>query len=310
MNFSARLTPAAITWLGSAFETKAGISPLTTIQVPGFSESEKSQLREQGILDDKDAFTPDAYTVFSELSEPVGFGGFRIAGGFGLIDKMVYFGKHFPVAVDNAGDALVITANQDPAGLRDVMNDILGSSRLMTSGLEISMGEKAARVFGALLDLGRRSAMGYYAGISPLKVTFSREEILQFATEQTDPRWITGTLSRMPMEDRSLSTYELDEALNALEGALCVLLQGDEVELTGDASVLASNLLIIEQQIDCRVGAIRDGKLFRSEAIFLQAGLMDILMIDSGSEGFSFSSVSPQQVIEYLTAIMTQRPEL
>lgn len=310
MNFSARLTPAAMTWLGSAFEEKTKISPLETVQVPGFSEADKAALRVQGVLDEKDAFLPDAYTVFNELAEPAGFGGFRIAGGFGLIDKMVYFGKHFPIAVDNAGDALVITANQSPEGLREIMSDIIGSSRLMTSGLEVSMGEKAARIFGALLDLSRRSAMGYYAGISPLRVGFTREEILQFATEETDPRWITGALSRMPMEDRTLSTEELEESLKALEGALCVVYQENMVELTGEASVLAANLLVIEQQIDCRIGALRDGQLFRSDAVFLQAGLMDILMIDSGSEGFSFSSVSPQQVMEYLTAIMTQHPEL
>lgn len=310
MNFSVRLTPAAVTWLGSAFENKTKISPLQTIQIPGFAESDKASLRDQGILDGQDAFMPDAYVVFNELAEARRFGGFRVSGGFGLIDKMVYFGDHFPVTVDNAGDQLVITANQSPEGLKDILNDIAGSSRLMTAGLDVNMGEKAARVFSSLLDLTRQRALGYYAGLNELKTSFTRAEILHFATSETDERWVTGCLNFLPMEDRTLTSDELEASLKALQESSCVVLHGDEVALAGDASVLATNLLIIEQKVHCKIGELKGDQLFRSEALFLQAGLLDVLMLDSGAEGIGFTTVSPLQMIDYLTAIMTQSPEL
>lgn len=310
MEFSARISPAAMTWLGSAFDEKTAISPLTTIQVPGFAEEDKKSLEDQGVLDGAGSFTPNAFAVFQELASARRFGGFRISGSFGLIDKMVYFGNRFKVAVDNGADALVITANQPVEGIRDILGDIVGSSRLMNTGLDIHMGEKAALVFASLLDLTRWEALTYYAGEREPQVFFSRERIHDIVNGDQDQRWIVGHLKRMPLEGLPVTTEDIAASLAALEEAGVVTLNPEGAALSGDAAAVAGNLLILEQQVFCTAGEIKGSEVYRSDALFLQGGLLDILMLDSGAAGIGFTSVSPAQMNQMLESIMTQPPEL
>ena len=310
MSFSAKLAPAAITWLGSAFENKTPLSPFTTIQVPGFTEEDKKALMDQKVIDTTSAFTPEAYAVLSELASAKSFGSVRLNGSFGLIDKVVYFGDTFPVTVDNAGDSLVISTGQSREGFDEILDEITGNSRLTNAVFEIEMGEKAALTLSSLLDLSRKSGLTAYAQNVEIREAFSDSEILEFFNTAEGSRWITGFLKRMPLENGTLSASDVEESLKSLESANCIQRKDGTVRLIGDAATLAMNLLVIDQTVVCRVAQEHQGQTVVSDALILQAGLHDLLMIDSGADGIGFSALSTRTLRQFITKIISEPPQL
>lgn len=178
------LSPEAITWIGSAFSEKTKISPFTTVQVPGFSETGKSALIEQGIIDRESAVTPESYAMFEVLAGAEAYAGFRLSGAFGNIDKTSYFKGDKVVRIDSAGQGLVISTKTE-----------------------------------------------------------------------------------------------------------------------------AVNFLIIENVLHVRCGQETNNQIITGEAIFLQAGLHDVLMLDVDAETVEFNSVSTHTMLEYLQSMVLKVPE-
>jgi hypothetical protein len=303
------LTPAAITWLGSAFTEKTKISPFTTIQVSGFSETDKIKLIEEGIIDKEGAFTPASYAVFESLAVAKAYASFRLSGPFGNVDKTAYFNEKNIVTVDNAGEGLVVSTSVDIDSMAGIINEITGISRLVNAKLNIKLGVKAALAFAALVDITRKRALGQYAGYDSMPIGYTSDQILDFIQQADSGRWLTSYIKSLPLPEVSLGASEFEVAMNGL-------IEGGFVEkgeygyrLLGEAYDLAVNFLVIENSVHIRCGQELDGKLVTGEAMFLQAGLHDVLMLDIDSETIEFNTVSTYTMVEYLQSLMINPPD-
>lgn len=303
------LSPAAITWLGSAFGDKTKISPFTTIQEKGFTEDEKAGLVEQGVIDGESAFSPESYAIFEILAGADAFAGFRLSGAFGNVNKTAYFKGDKTVTIDSAGQELVVSTKTDVDSMVGILNEITGISRLVNSEVNVKMDAKSALAFAALIDVTRKNALSQYAGLGDMPVGYTADKILAMFDHVEGVRWLTAYIKTLRLPYAALSVDELDQALaGLLEAGLAE--KGDYgYRLLGEAYDLATNFLIIENVLHVRCGQETDGKIVTGEALFLQAGLHDVLMLDVDAATVEFNTVSTYTMMEYLQSMMLKAPD-
>lgn len=308
MSFHMQLTPEALTWMGSAFEKKTMISPFATIAAPGFTEEDKGALRAQGILDGQDALTAEAYALLNALAGAESYAGFRVTGTFGAIDKVAYFSGDRVVYFDNAGGLFTLSEHTDLTGMAGVLNEITGISHLVNSSLNVQLDVASAIVLAALIDLTRQGALVHCSETGFMPADFSAETIEKACT-LSGTRWLGAYLKGLRLTAVPLDSSAVARSLEALEEAGLVSSNEAGVALVRDAYEFAANFLIIEHAVHTRVGKL-DGDTIRfGEALFLQAGLHDTLMIDSAGSSVDFSTISTSAMVEYLQHMMSRKPE-
>lgn len=303
------LSPAAITWLGSAFSDKTKISPFSTIQVPDFTEDDKARLIEQGVINGESAFTPDSYAIFETLAVAEAYAGFHLTGAFGQIAKTAYFKGDRVITVDNAGQELVVSTKVDTDNMIGILNEITGISRLVNAQVNMKMGVKSALAFAALLDVTRKHALIQYAGLGDMPVGYKTDELLDMLNQEGSSRWLTTYIKTLRLPQVVLPVDELDEAMGGLLEAGLAEKGEYGYRLLGEAYDLATNFLIIENVLHVRCGQETNGKLVTGEAMFLQAGLHDVLMLDVDAETVEFNTVSTYTMMEYLQSMMLKAPD-
>lgn len=303
------LSPEAITWLGSAFNDKTKISPFTAIQMPGFSEADKTSLIEQKVIDQDSALTPESYALFNTLAKAKAYAGFRLSGAFGNVEKTSYFMDGQQVTVDSAGQGLVISGPADVDTMAGVINEITGISRLVNAQMNIKMGPKSALAFTALLDLTRQYALGQYAGLTEMPIGFTTEQIITMARKATDQHWLTAYLKTLRLPGLDLLEEELEAAMAGILQADLAEKGDDGYRLIGEAHDLAVNFLVIEHVLHVRCGQEKDDGIVTGEGLFLQAGLHDVLMMDVDSETVEFNTVSTYTMLDYMQNMITKSPD-
>lgn len=309
MNFHMQVTPKALTWLGSAFEKKTKISPFTNCVEPGFEEADKAVLVEQGILDEQSAFTPVAYAMLKTLAEADCYAGFRVTGTFGVIDKVVYFSGDNKVYLDNAGDTFTLSESTDVDVMAGLLNEITGISHLVNATLNVQLDCASARVLTALVDLTRQGALVHCSETGHMPAGFTTEAI-EKACGLTGTRWLGAYLKGLRLPNSVLDISAVEQSLKALEEAGLVGRNPAGCFLTRDAYDFAVNFLIIEHAIHTRVGKLEGEEIRFGEALFLQAGLHDTLMLDSDGKSIEFSSISTSAMVEYLQHMLIQKPDM
>lgn len=303
------LSPAAITWLGSAFSEKTKISPFTTIQVQGFAEEEKAGLVEQGVIDGESALAPDSYAIFETLAGADAYAGFHLTGAFGQIAKTAYFKGEKVVTVDIAGQEIIISTKVDADTMIGILNEITGISRLVNAQVNVKMGVKSALAFATLLDVTRKYALSQYAGLGELPVGYTADQLLAMFNQAEGSRWLTTYIKTLRLPQVVLQADELAEAMAGLLEAGLAEKGVYGYRLLGEAYDLATNFLIIEHVLQVRCGQETNGKLVTGEAMFLQAGLHDVLMLDVDAETVEFNTVSTYTMMEYLQSMMLKAPD-
>ncbi|WP_418791264.1 hypothetical protein [Phosphitispora sp. TUW77] len=142
-----------------------------------------------------------------------------------------------------------------------------------------------------------------------MPVGYVGEEILLMFNKAEGSRWLTSYIKSFRLPNVILNAEELESAMTALIDA-CLVEKGEYgYRLIGEAYDLASNLLIFENVAHVRCGQQIKGQIVTGEALFLQAGIHDVLMLDVDAETVEFNTVSTQTMIEYLQSIMLKAPD-
>jgi hypothetical protein len=310
MTIRYQLKPEAVTWLGSAFEQKTIVSPLSSLQVAGFQEEDKKSLLEQEIIDAAGALIPKAYEFFNELAGVESFAGFRVSGAFGKIDKIAYFKGKRVFWVDNAGGTYIFSEAKDSIDLLKILNEISGISHLVNASLDIELDSTAALIFASLADLTRQAALMTYAEKGAIPEGFSVEAILE-GCKLAGGRWLGSYLRNLRLPGSAVNLQNSAAALEAMiEAGIAARNDKGGYTLLREAYAMAVNLLIIEHAFHLRIGKMSGGEILSGEALILQAGLHDVLMIDSDGQKIGFTSISTNAMHEYLLQMVTEAPQL
>lgn len=309
MTIRFQLKPEAVTWLGSAFETKTSISPLSSLQAAGFREEDKKSLLEQQVLDAAGSLTPEAYEFFSALAEVDSFAGFRVSGAFGKIDKIAYFKGDRVFWVDNAGGTFIFSDSKDTGTMLTILNEITGISHLVNASLDIELDPTAALVFASLVDLTRQAALVACAEKGTVPEGFGVEALLEGCKLQGG-RWVGSYLRNLRLPGAAVNAENAATALQAMIEAGVAVQNDSGYTLIREAYAMAANLMIIEHVFHLRIGKLDGAEIQSGEALILQAGLHDVLMIDSDGRKIGFSSISTNSMHEYLLQMVTEAPQL
>lgn len=304
-----KLSPAALCWLGSAFDEKTKLSPFSNLAADGLTAEDQQGLVSQGIIDGANALNPEAYALMECLAKAKAHANVRLSGSFGQVDRTAYFWGDRIVTADYARDHFIIDAGGGTEGITEIISEIAGNSRLVNSNLNARMGIKSAIAFAALLDLTRRHAMTQYAEAGVMPDGFTVSDILTMLERADKHRWLTWFLKTLRLPGASLDRAEVEEALSHLESSPWVLKTGAGYFLTGEALELASNFLVVENILHLRSGQEDDqGRILGAECVFLQAGLHDVLMLDISADAVEFNAISTAAMLDYVRKVMTSAP--
>ncbi len=309
MSYRVTLTPKELKWLGSAFEEKSRISLFHAMTEEGFSENDKAPLREKGVLDGDDALTADAYALLRDLAAADSYSGFRVGGTFGRIDKVAYFCEGRTVVCDNLGDGFLLSRQSDPHAVAALLNEITGISHLVNATLNVKLDPVGARILAGLIDLTRRAALLACTETVDVPVAFTPEEILG-ACGFESPRWIGSYLKTLRLPDGHVDEERTLSVLKVLAEAGIAAETDAGWQLIWDAMEFAVKFLVIEHGVHARAGKADGDQIRYGEALFLQAGLHDVLMIDSDGEAIEFSTLSTSAMVEILQRMVQEKPAL
>jgi hypothetical protein len=109
LNNSINLTPSALKWLGSAFEKKSRVSPLSTVSAEDFTQEGLDDLVKQGVVSEDKTMTPEAYALLDILAGAKKFASVQLSGGSGHINRVTYWNGDNSVSLNSKGENFTLT---------------------------------------------------------------------------------------------------------------------------------------------------------------------------------------------------------
>ncbi len=313
MELSHTFTPAALAWIGGAFETVSAISPFRTLQADDFGQEDMEVLQEAGVIQNGGEITPEWYTALQKLANPDAYTRVRFRSGPLQADRVVYFAADDPSPVSLTTTAGGLTFDYPPmnhAFLEDIA-DFTGRSHVVNSDLEADLDYASARVLVTLIDRDRRHVLGCLAREEePRARRHSAEEIAEEIQGET------GSGQRLASILQGLRDRPADPGAGAIAEYLENLVARDLIvgenggyRTAGDAQRLAGHLLVVDGIVQIDGGSITgDQSIEGMEAIFVLGGLHDILMIDPGAGSVTVQTISGTQLHTILRGFLGERP--
>ncbi len=314
MNLTGTFSPQALGWLGEAFEDCSTVSPFSRLTADGFTEEEKNDLLEVGVVDNEDNITSAWSVALTCLARPHSFVRLRFQTDILGSERVMYFG-------DEELDSISLTFTQDEKirveylpdneGFLAEIAQHTGNSTLLNSNFDCRIGFHEALLLLAAVDLNRLQILRCIADeVQPSFVTFTEDALYNAAfIDGEQPVRLTKILRAIRNRPEDLPREELGECLQSLCDRELFVTAEEGYELGDAGKRLAGNFLIIDQvvQIDCGSAGDEDDLSF-AQALFLQAGLHDILMIDPGGGSVALETVSAAVLGDYLQTWVTEAP--
>ena len=313
MTLTHTFSPAALGWLGSAFEEKSRVSPLGRLDPGDFVEADKADLVEAGVIDEEGQITPAWYVPLNRLAGTDAFSRVRLSSGPIRAERVAYF--------EGAGrDAVSLTVT--PEGLRidhgaSIDSFLLevaaltGESSVVNSEFEVELGYEDALVLSAFIDLHRLAVLRSCADEEDYTFPALSADAIIARAQATGsrPQALTGIIRSLKGRPEDPSPEQAVSCLDSLVQR-DVLSQDDGGYLASDdLKRLAGNLLIFQGMIHLDAGRTDDeGRLEMLETLFIQAGLHDILRVDPGGGSVTMESVSSAVLLGYVRTMLTTPP--
>ncbi len=313
MTLSHTFPPAALGWLGSAFEEKSRVSPLGRLDPGDFVEEDKTDLVQAGVIDEEGQFTPAWYVAVKQLAEPDAFARIRLSSGPIRAERVVYFrgSERDTVSLTPTPDGLRIDYG---AGIDSFLLEVAaltGDSSVVNSSFAAELDYGQALVLCALIDLHRLGVLRSWADEEDY--TFSAlpaDEVLARALDPSPrPQALTGVMQSLKGRPEDLTPKQAEACLGSL-AELDLLASSDGGYLPSDElKRLAGNLLIFQGMVHLDAGHVdENGRLEMLETLFVQGGLHDILRIDHGGGSLTLEAVSSAVLLGYIRAMLTTPP--
>ncbi len=303
---SMRLTPAALNWLGSAFETKTKVSPLSTAQADGFDQAGLDDLVKQGVVGPDKTMTTEAYAMLEVLAGATKYASVHLSGGSGHVNRVTYWNGDKTVSLDNTGTMFTVSFGNDASALETLFTEITGSNHIVSSNFSASFDIRTALVFAGLFDLSRRAAIHLYADNTPVPAGFSAAEVGKFVKEANNARWLTSHIKSLPIKGLGATHAEAEASLKKLVAAGVIAAAKDGTYTSAyESAELAANFLFVENTVHFRAGSEQNGTLSAAECMYLQAGIHDVIMMDVAADKIDITSTSSFNMIDNIKQMMT-----
>ena len=312
MNKELTLKNRDLNWLGKAFGDNSLISPFRLSQEEGFTAEDKKRLIDMGVIGEDNNVKADYFPMLDILSGADGYIQVTFSRGPVMAKKTILTKKDDKVSLIYQADEAVINMPANPYGMVEYLKDFMGSSKL--TGSDLSLNEYADEVFtfAAIADLYKKEVLKAY-GAEEVFVCpgFKKQDILNAVNNlRTNSQSLAYHIFVLNSGFENFTVEKVEEILNSLVSKGLVKKEEEYYMPQGDALLFAGNFLVIENIIEVIVGQVKDGKLFRSNFLLLQAGPMDVVYLEKSDNKILLECMSPLNAETLLSTVLSEKPNI
>ncbi|OPL09004.1 MAG: hypothetical protein AVO33_08850 [delta proteobacterium ML8_F1] len=299
-----------LSWLGHAFDELSIISPFKLIQVEGFTESDRQALVTKGVVGENNQVLPGYHQILDTLAGADHFIETVFSRG-PVKARRMHLGKdHERVSLSYSKDGVDLIHPANPRGMINFLQEYTGGSSLTGGDLSIELSPALMVLFGVISDLYRKAVFAAYAEEEIFNYRgFTSDELLDAALN------VRNNSQSLAFHIKSLVppgiAFDRDQILQALDSLLeqSLLKKEDHRYFPIDEALLFSgNFLVIESSLDVVVGQVHEGELFRSGFTVLQAGPLDLVLLEGSKESVTLQCLSAQSILSILGSVFENQP--
>ncbi|MEN6343519.1 MAG: zinc ribbon domain-containing protein [Methanospirillum sp.] len=302
------IPPGLLPWLGSLGTGGEGpLSPFLAGEVRPPDTAEKERLHAGGVIVARGGAAARIRPTLGALANPAAAVAVRLSSGEEYYEHTAF------LSADGTRSVLLTTVGsevlvRDPAPVEEILEGVrqyVGDSVLRAPRFEAELDPEEALALAAVVDLHRRALFGAYAGDTPFTRPILGPAKIAAAAESTTNglQWLVDVVKLVGGADR-LTPAALDRLVRS--GHLRKEKGG--FALADEAALLAERLLVVESVLALEAVRAEPGTttLQRLNLLCLQAGIHDLLSIESVAGRLRFECLSGAAVLVYLRHLLTE----
>lgn len=312
MPLELRLKSKELCWLGKGFESPSIISPFVLVKEETFEESDKKRLVELGVVNEANEISVDYVPLLESLSTVDGFVQTTFSRGPISATKLIYTSGEKKVSVVYDEDDVTINFPSNPEAMVEYLKDFMGGSKLTGSDLSLEIDSDSAFIFSVIVDMYRRDVFSAYANEEVFVCGgFSKDQFLEAANNiRENSQNLSYHLFVLNLGFEEFSLEALDQALELLTKEGLLKFENDRYYLIGEGVLFAGNFLIVESILDVTVGQLKDGLLYRSNFLILQAGPLDLVYLEKSEDHTIITCMSSLDTTEFIGKVLSEKPQI
>ncbi|OGD32651.1 MAG: hypothetical protein A2V45_08075 [Candidatus Aminicenantes bacterium RBG_19FT_COMBO_58_17] len=306
------LQPELLGGLGGLIPgTKGALSPFHYGDGRALTPTQIATLQRSGMLDEHGQLARGVRATLDALTTPVAYAQLRISAGSSFFEHIAYFtpGENRAILLTTVGTDVLV---RDPAPADEIIEGVrqyLGDSILRGPRFKADVTYDEALALATMIDLYRRGVLRTFADGTTFTIpTFDARAIAEAAvgTPQST-QWLAGIMKMIGETYAGGVAPAFELALNSLVGAGHIICDGYQYRLGDEAALLAARLLVVDIFLLLGAGRLEpDATVTQVNLLCLQAGLHDLLTIETHNERVLFNCLSSAAVMEYVRYSLTK----
>jgi hypothetical protein len=293
--------------LGSLWQgTPTQVSPFRYGKTSGTEE--KAALTAAGICDAGGHLSPDVRPALDVLGNAQAFTRMYITGGPNAHEYIVYFtADGRSASLINIGGNVQINCPSVADLFIGMVSQTLGSSLYRNATLEADLAPDEALALSAMIDLQRQAFLRSLAASqesAPIIIELSSVEDVLSGPDRSF-QWLNNVIREL-VTSENVRSPQVPAALASLAEKGLVKQTGTAWCLSDEAAFLARRMLVIDTSVVLTAGHLApEGDVSVAGFTCLQAGVHDLLYIDTSAGTVGIQAISSAAVLEFIRTFMT-----
>lgn len=288
--------------------TPSTVSPLRYGTPRIVDEEVAGALAQAGVRDVGGQLADGVRPLLDVLGGATAFTRVYLSGLESPYEFVVYFdAAGRSASVINLGSDVQLSSPAASGFVLGAVEQTSGSSAFASSTLEATLAPAEAIVLGAMLDAQRKVSLSALAeGSEPGTASSSAATLAKACAESSgDPRRLAEVIADLAGSD-GLTAAEVSQAADALVGAGLAEKGGEGFRLSGQALECGRRFLVPESATTLTAGQLGgDGNVGLAGFTCLQAGVHDLLYLESSGVEFEVRAITSMELLAYVEAFVT-----
>ncbi len=290
------------------------VSPWSRVEAKELENEGWKKLAEAGLTGENGNIKKEIMEVVKLLREASRFVRLRLRSGPVVMEHMLYScGSGKLVSFTSQNDDLLIRYPAPSFIILNAVIEYFGSSKVVSSDLDLEVDIETAIVFALLVDMCRRQILSDRAAMRSGNLLVSKlDEVEKAATETPDDgQWLVTALKSFTKWEGSLDQERIEKAMQQLIEKQVVEKTEQGYSLRGEGLAAANNFLLLSQALRLDIAAQKDeeeddGELIHSGMLCLNAGIHDNLYVDREGDKLKLETVSAAFIKDVLQTFFVQ----
>lgn len=288
------------------------VSPFKMGKSTDLTANDLKELGGIGILDGSGKISIDYQPVIRTMALAQSFARVRLTGGEGVFEYVTYSseGGCDSFSLTTIPEGLEVRDPAPTAEIIEMLKQYTGDSMIRGSSFEAEINNAEAVVLAAIIDIERKAVLNALCGGTQyVPGVISMESLYQsMDSNSEDAQWLLAVVNGLI--DSAPERPAIEKAVESLQIAGHLKRTDSGIKPGRKLEVLASRIPVIDKLLSLRSGLdLGNGQVVQVGFVCIQAGVNDMLMIESLGGLIHFEAVSPALVLEYVSHFL-YRPDV